>query len=75
MAARRPVRGHESVETAKPGVAFQPAGHDRTIAAVRLAPSQWRVIPEHARKQLIASLKAEGFRYVALDITPEATDG
>ncbi|MBI4540313.1 MAG: hypothetical protein HY704_12490 [Gemmatimonadetes bacterium] len=56
------------------GIACQvrPAGHDGSIAALRLLPSEWCVVPEAVRDSLVRSIKRAGFRYVALELTPGA---
>jgi hypothetical protein len=75
MKGGRPVGANAQSEASRLGLSFHPAGHDGSIAAVRLAPAEWRAIPEPARRQWIASLKAADFRYVALDITAAIDEG
>lgn len=47
------------------------AGHDGSIAALSLAPARWLALTEDERGRLAASIKAHGFRYVALDVPSE----
>lgn len=51
-----------------------PAGHDGSIAALRVPPGEWLALDPERRRRLIASLKDAGFRYVALELAPALSD-
>ena len=46
-------------------------GHEREIAAVRVAPGDWeRLLESDEGRRVAERVKALGFRYVALDLLP-----
>ena len=47
-------------------------GHEREIAAVRVAEDSWERLLGDEGAAIAAEVKALGFRYVALDLAPRA---
>lgn len=68
-AAERVLAGH--------GVAADVSieGHEREIAAVRVAEDAWGRMLGDEGAAIAAEVKALGFRYVALDLAPQDDDG
>ena len=50
-------------------------GHEREIAAVRVADGAWERLMGDEGAAIAAEVKALGFRYVALDLAPGDGDG
>ncbi len=50
-------------------------GHEREIAAVRVAGDAWGRMLGDEGAAIAAEVKALGFRYVALDLAPRDDDG
>jgi PP-loop superfamily ATP-utilizing enzyme len=57
------------------GAGVRAAGPDGEIAVVSLAAEEWARLLEPEAAGIVARVKAEGFRYVALDLDPGAAGG
>lgn len=52
------------------GAAVSVEGHEREIAAIRVAPDQWERLVGDTGARLAERVRSLGFRYVALDLLP-----
>lgn len=52
------------------GAAVCVEGHEREIAAIRVAPDEWERLVGDAGARLAERVRSLGFRYVALDLLP-----
>ena len=57
------------------GAAVRAAGPQGEIAVVSVAASEWARLLEPEAAGVVARVKAEGFRYVALDLDPAVAGG
>ena len=57
------------------GAAVRAAGPQGEIAVLSIPPGEWARLLEPASAAIIARVKDEGFRYVALDLDPGAAGG
>ena len=57
------------------GATVRAAGPQGEIAVVSVAAGAWGRLLEAESAEIVARVKAEGFRYVALDLDPGAAGG
>jgi PP-loop superfamily ATP-utilizing enzyme len=57
------------------GASVEVEGHEREIAALRVADAEWARMMGPDGVRLADAVKAAGFRYVALDLAPARADG
>jgi PP-loop superfamily ATP-utilizing enzyme len=55
-----------------PGARVRAAGPEGEIAVVSVPVEEWSRLLEPESARVVAEVKAEGFRYVALDLDPGA---
>ena len=57
------------------GAAVRAAGPRGEIAVLSIPPGEWARLLEPASAAIVARVKDEGFRYVALDLDPGTAGG
>jgi len=57
------------------GAAVRAAGPQGEIAVVSVAAGEWAKLLEAESAEIVARVKSEGFRYVALDLDPGVAGG
>ena len=57
------------------GASVRAAGPEGEIAVVSVAARAWARLLGAGSAEIVARVKAEGFRYVALDLDPDAAGG
>jgi PP-loop superfamily ATP-utilizing enzyme len=57
------------------GARVSAAGPDGEIAVVTVPAARWRLLLEDEGPRIVEAVKAQGFRYVALDLDPSPAGG